>query len=134
MGLNEKQMEKLRECGMLNMPLNSIAVLLKISESSLERILKKNAAAREAKDGGRAETQFAIRRTILSLATGQPAKHDQAGNVVRKEQKPDITAARYWADTQEGFKSSSKLELVGKDDSKLEGIVVQIVEPKTEND
>ena len=128
--LTEEELVRLKEFGMVNLSMAKCAVMLGMSAPTLERIMKKDAATREAKEIGRITAEFNIRKTILGMATGQPAKYDKAGKLMRAEQVPDLTAAKFWAQTQEGFKTADKLELVGKDDTQLQGIVVQIVEPK----
>lgn len=132
--LTADELKMLEGWSMVRLPMEDMAVLLGMSKDWLEHLYKKDAAVQSAIDGGRSNARGRVRKTLFSMAMGQKAQFNAKGELVDPAKTPDFQALKFWCQTQEGFKTADKLELVGKDDSKLEGIVVQIVEPKTERD
>ncbi len=130
--LTEKELGALEGYCVLRMPLDDIAVLMGLGRDWLERAYKKNDEVRAAIDGGRAKGGTQIRQTLFQMAVGRKAITDEKGKIIHPAQPPDFKAAKFWAQTQEGFTTKVTLEHTGADGKPLHDLPDQELQRRTE--
>lgn len=130
--LTEKELGALEGYCVLRMPLDDIAILMGLGRDWLERAYKKNDEVRAAIDGGRAKSSTQIRTTLFQMAVGKKAVTDEKGKIVQPAQPPDFKAAKFWAQTQEGFTTKVQLEHTGADGKPLYNASDEELERRTE--
>lgn len=94
--LDEKEIGQLETMGALRLPLDHCAAILGMSKVTLERCMKKNPAARDALERGKANASANIRQRAYEQA--------MAGNT---------TMLIFWLKTQEGWRENDRLEISG---------------------
>lgn len=125
--LTPKELEQLEQMAAINLPQGKIAAILRISESTLERMLKSTPAVREAYDLGRARASHNVRAVLFKMATRESVEKevieitvDQNGKEIKREKKshrkavdPKFEATKFWCETQEDFKRTDVIETPG---------------------
>jgi hypothetical protein len=110
--LTESELSLLESLGGVRLPMKDIASMFKMSNgnpmslSTLEETINYQEAARDALMRGRARAKGKIHSTLFQLATGERDETNKLWKV-----KPDMSALRFWCETQEGFKRSEAADL-----------------------
>lgn len=133
--LDDKDIKQIEYLSGIRVPMEHIAGAIGVSKDTLERMVKKNDAVRAAIDTGRSKATTKVRGTLYSEATGSrpvvkmipilnddgTVKRDKRGQIQYEEEvisqgkPPDIQALKFWCETQEGFKRTEVVEMVGRD-------------------
>ncbi len=126
----KEELRRLKIYGALRMPLDQIAALMGFSKDYFGDLLKKDDAARNALDTGRARSSKLFRKTLVERAIGLPEREvetiiettDKRGRKIKKKGKTklppvpgDNRLLEFFLKTQEGFSTTNVLELTGKD-------------------
>lgn len=122
--LTPEELDLIEGCSALNMPYDQMAVLLKTSASTFDRMIKTYPALREALARGRTRGSRHARTTLYTMATGSPEqklRDKETGEVTKiiPAKEPDFQALKFWCQTQEGFRSADRLELTGANGAPL---------------
>lgn len=105
----EKELNQIEGWSAIRLPLEEIAILLKVDKDWFLQLAKKDSAVHTALDDGRAKSKGSIRQTLYQMAMGRAGGTTQDGKVVAP-QAPDFKALRFWCQTQEGFKINYGIE------------------------
>lgn len=108
--LTQKELDQISGMAAVRLPMEMIATLMGFgSKDTLEKRVKKDPALRSAIDRGRANASGKVRNHLYAMQfdeTLPPQIRFQAG--------------KFWAQTQEGFKTADRLELTGADGAPIE--------------
>lgn len=106
----DKELNQIEGWSAIRLPLEEIAILLKVDRDWFAQLAKKDGAVRTALDDGQAKSKGNIRQTLYQMAMGRAGGKTQDGTIV-PPQAPDFKALRFWCQTQEGFKINVGLEI-----------------------
>lgn len=101
--LTPDEIRQLETMSGLRLPTHQIAAILGLSKTHLEVLIKKDDAARNAVEMGRAVASTTVRQRAYEQAIG--------GNT---------TMLIFWLKTQEGFRETDRLELSGPNGGPIE--------------
>lgn len=107
----EEQIRQIKQMAQVKLPTIQMASILGMSHDTFERRMKKDPAARASLEKARDAGSLKLRATLYNMAMGTPADPLQGRLAV----PPDFQAAKFWAQTQEGFKTADRLEVTGAD-------------------
>lgn len=99
-----EEIERLKGYSAIRLPIHQIAALFKVSLTWFEEIVKKDAAARNAISEGRASASHNFRVRLYQKAVTEG----------------DVQAMKFWAVTQEGFRTTESIELSGPNQQPIE--------------
>ena len=105
------------------LPLHNIAMILKVSDSTLDRMIRDQPDLRDAIYRGRAVGTQKAYRAAFELATGYTRVHkirsynQRTGKWTVKTREedipPDPNMLRFWLKTQEGWRETDRIEISG---------------------
>lgn len=113
--LTMDDIKKVEAMAAVRLPNDMIATILGIGHNRFTKMLKLDAALREAMERGRANASGTVRNTLYQMAIGAPAVKGVDGKLIEPKKPPEFQALKFWCQTQEGFKIADKIELSGPD-------------------
>lgn len=124
--LTPDELQMVERASTIRTPLDDIAIILGVSGATLERMIARDPAVKEAVERGRAKGGQVVRTTLFNLATGYTKEVERPYNhplgdgqwerriekvKVRVEPNPFMLA--FLAKTQYGFRENDRLEISG---------------------
>ena len=117
--LTDEEIIKIEAWSAIRIPMESMAALLNMAVSQLENEINRRPEIQQAIASGRAKGKLKPVRTLYERATGREAYTDEKGKF--HEAIPvDFQALKFWLQTQEGFKTSDKVEISGPNGAPIE--------------
>jgi hypothetical protein len=124
--LTPDELQMVERASSIGTPLDDLAVFLGVAPSTLDRMIARDPALKEALERGRARGGQVVRTTLFNLATGYTKEVEKPYNhplgdgqwerriekvKVRVEPNPFMLA--FLAKTQYGFRENNRLEISG---------------------
>lgn len=121
--LTPEQLTMIEGMAQQRLPLHNIAMILGVSDSKLDKMIRENEELRQAIYRGRAVGTQKAYRSAFELATGYTRVHkirtynQRTGRwTVRTREEdvpPDPNMLRFWLKTQEGWRETDRIEISG---------------------